>query len=96
MSEHSKRTMNKSIQTKVIDTLDLPQDLFLGLPNISLCGNKEIYISNHHGILSYDLEEATVLVKDYQIQIKGKGLLISSYTRDELTIRGFIRTVEFI
>lgn len=93
---NSKHITNKLVQEKVIDTLDLPQDLFLGLPNISLCGNKEIYISNHHGILSYDLEEAVVLVKDYQIQIKGRGLLISSYNRDDLTIRGYIRTVEFI
>lgn len=96
MSEHLNLTNNKLIHTKVIDTLDLPQDLFLGLPNISLCGNQEIYICNHHGILSYDQEEAIVLVKDFQIQVKGRGLLISSYTRDEVTIRGYIRTVGFL
>lgn len=90
--------MNKghSIHTKLITTLDLPQDLFLGLSNISLSGNKEFYISNHQGILSYDETEVSVLVKDFQIQIKGKGLQIFSYSRDELTIRGFIRSIQFI
>lgn len=83
-------------KNKLIHTLDLPQDLFLGLPNISLCGNAELYISNHHGLLSYEEEEVIILVKDYQIQIKGRGLHISSYTRDELTIHGYIRSLEFI
>ena len=90
--------MNKerNIHTKLITTLDLPQDLFLGLPNICLSGNKEFYTSNHQGILSYDETEVHVLVKDFQIQIKGKGQQIFSYSRDELTIRGFIRSIEFM
>lgn len=91
MNEHSKLTTNK-----IITSLDLPQDLFLGLPNISLCGNREIYISNHRGILSYGQEEMVILVKDYQIQIKGKSLCIISYTKEELTIQGYIRTLEFV
>lgn len=91
MNEHSKQTTNK-----IISTLDLPKDLFLGLSNISLCGNREIYISNHRGILSYGQEEMVILIKDYQIQIKGKALCIVSYTKEELTIQGYIRSLEFI
>lgn len=87
---------NKQITNKFIHTFDLPQDLFLGLSNISLCGNKEVYISNHHGILSYDEEMANILIKDYQIQIKGKNLHISSYSRDDITIRGQIHSLEFL
>lgn len=91
MSEHIKKTTNK-----IITTLDLPKDLFLGLSNISLCGNREIYISNHRGILSYGQEEMIILVKDYQMQIKGRALCIVSYTKEELTIQGYIRSLEFI
>lgn len=91
MNQNSKQTTNK-----IITALDLPQDLFLGLSNISLCGNREIYISNHRGILSYGQEEMIILVKDYQIQIKGKSLSIVSYTKEELTIQGYIRSMEFI
>lgn len=91
MNERSKQTTNKLIQT-----LDLPQDLFLGYANLSLCGNRELYISNHRGILSYGQEEIVILTKELQIQIKGKELDIASYTKDELTIRGIIRSLEFI
>lgn len=91
MNKHSKRATNK-----IIKTLDLPQDLFLGLPNISLSGNREIYISNHRGILNYGQEEMVILLKDYQFQIKGKNLCIISYAKDELTIQGYIHSMEFI
>ena len=91
MNEHSKRTTNK-----IVKTLDLPEDLFLGLSNISLSGNKEIYVSNHRGILSYGQEEMIILLKDYQFQVKGKNLSITSYSKENLTIQGFIRTMEFV
>lgn len=91
MSEHSKQTTKK-----LIETLDLPQDLFLGMPNISLSGNKEVYISNHHGILSYGEEEMIILVKEFQIRVRGKKLNIISYSKEDLTIQGYISSMEFI
>ncbi len=90
MNEHSKQTTKK-----IISALDLPEDLFLGLSNISLMGNREIYISNHRGILSYGQDEIIILIKDYQFQIKGKALSIISYSKDDLTIQGYIRSLEF-
>lgn len=86
----------RQITEKLIHTFDLPQDLFLGLSNISLSGNREVYITNHHGILSYDTETVGILIKDYQIQIKGKNLHISSYDKNEITISGYIHSLEFI
>lgn len=91
MNEQKKHTTKK-----LINVFDLPKDLFLGLPNISMCGNEELYISNHRGILSYGQEEMIILVKDYQIQVKGKALSIYAYTKDELTIHGFVSSVSFL
>lgn len=91
MSEHSKQTTKK-----LIETLDLPQDLFLGVPDISLTGNKEVYISNHRGILSYGEEEMLILAKEFQIRICGKKLNIVSYSKEDLTIQGYISAVEFL
>ena len=72
------------------------QDLFLGLSNISLSGNRELYISNHRGILNYGQEEMVILLKTHQFQIKGKELAIISYAKDELVIQGYIRSLEFL
>lgn len=91
MSEHSKTTTKK-----IIETLDLPQDIFLGLPNLSLNGNRELYISNHKGILYYGQDKMIILTKEFQIQVIGKELNIVSYTREDLTIQGYISSVEFL
>ena len=91
MNKHSKSTTNN-----IIKTLDLPQDLFLGLSNISLSGNRELYISNHRGILNYGQEEIIILLKTHQFQIKGKDLEIITYAKDELVIQGYIRSLEFL
>ena len=91
MREFSKQTTNK-----IISSLDLPKDLFLGLSNVFLAGNREIYISNHRGILSYGQDEMMILIKEYQIRIKGKNLSIVSYSKEELTIHGYIQAVEFL
>ena len=91
MNEQSKSKTNK-----IISTLDLPKDLFLGMCSISFSGDREVYISNHRGILSYGQEEIVILAKEHQIQLKGKSLYISSYTKEELTIQGYIRSMEFV
>ena len=91
MNKHIKQTTNN-----IISTLDLPKDLFLGLSEISLLGNRELYLSNHKGILSYGQNEIIILIKDYQVQIKGKQLSIVSYGKDDLMIQGYINSMEFI
>lgn len=80
---------------RIIESLDLPQDLFLGLPSLSMIGNREIYISNHRGILSYEEDTIVILAKTFQIHIKGRHLVIASYSKDELIIKGYIHTMEF-
>lgn len=90
--------MNERIEkntNKLIESLDLPQDLFLGLPCLSFTGNRELYISNHRGILAYGQEEIIILAKSVQIVIKGRGLVITSYSKEELLIKGYIHSMEF-
>lgn len=84
MSKHKKATET------IIESLELPQDLFEGLPNLFLTGNRKLYISNHRGILLYEREEIVILAKSVQIHVHGKELMIESYTEDELVIRGYI------
>lgn len=90
MKERIEQTTNK-----IIESLDLPQDLFLGMPCLSFTGNRELFISNHRGILSYETEQISVQAKSFQIQIAGKHLVIVNYSKDELIIKGNIRSVEF-
>ena len=86
----------KQTTNNFITALDLPKDILLGFPNISLCGNREVYISNHKGILSYGQDEMIVLVKDYQLAVRGKQLTVISYSKEDLTIHGHVFSLEFM
>lgn len=74
----------------IIESLELPQDLFQGMPNLFLTGNRKLYISNHRGIMSYEKEEIIILAKAVQIKVQGRDLVIESYSKDELVIWGYI------
>lgn len=91
MSKHDEHPTNK-----LVTALELPQDLILGLPYMTCMGNREVTISNHRGILSYEPEEIQILVKNGQIRFTGKGLVITSYTKDEMMIRGFLHGMEYL
>ena len=90
MSSHNKETTNT-----IIESLELPKDLFLGMPNIQMIGNREVYISNHRGILAYSQEEIVILAKEFRIEITGKSLFINSFSKEELTISGYIHSLHF-
>ena len=79
----------------IIESLDLPQDLFLGFPCISLTGNREVYISNHRGLLVYETDIIVVLAKPFQIRICGRNLIIEAYSKEEILIKGYIHSMEF-
>ena len=87
----SKRRENTST---IIESLELPQDLFEGMPNRFLISNRKLYISNHRGILSYDKDEIIILTKTVQVKVQGEELMIESYSKDELVIRGYIYLVK--
>ncbi len=80
----------RKVKETIIESLELPQDLFEGLPNIFMTGNRKLYISNHRGILIYEKEEIVILAKKVQIKVHGKELMIESFSEDELVIRGYI------
>ena len=80
---------------RIIESLDLPQDLFLGFPCISLTGNREVYISNHRGLLVYETDTIVVLAKPFQIHIHGRNLVIEAYSKEEILIIGYIHSMEF-
>lgn len=86
--------MHRITKSDIIESLELPQDLFEGMPNIYLTGNRKLYISNHRGILAYEKDEIIILAKAVQIKVQGKEMIIESFSKDELVIRGYISFLE--
>lgn len=91
--ERNKR--DKHILGDTAELFDLPPDLLLGLPHVEVMGNRQFYMENHRGILSYSEEEISVSAEGLIIRIFGTGLELVSMRADALRIRGCIDRVEW-
>ncbi|MGE5421924.1 MAG: sporulation protein YqfC [Ignavibacteriales bacterium] len=78
------------------DMLELPKDLVLELPRITLIGQRELYLENHKGIIEYDSNQIKInLVRGY-LEIEGLDMEIKFIIHDELSIVGNIKALRFV
>lgn len=86
-------THNKNRTEHIVEALSLPKDVLLGTPLVSMCGNRELHIDNHQGIVCYETELVVVRTKPFSIRIQGKNLMIEYYTADSIKLTGQITDV---
>lgn len=81
---------------QIVDLFQLPRDLFLGMPLLSLAGNRSLCITNHRGLRQYSSEKIVVTAKNFAIQITGRNLYIPSFTEAQIDITGYFEGIVFI
>ncbi|OCL25219.1 sporulation protein YqfC [Orenia metallireducens] len=69
---------------------DLPQEVVLNLPRISLVGGMQLAIENHRGIIKYTPEFIKIRSHRGQIIIEGKDMSIDSLEEEIIIIEGKI------
>ena len=82
-------------QEKLTEWLELPKDILLGASIITITGNQELLIENYKSILDYREDYILLQAQKCRIQIKGKRLQISHYTKEEMKICGCITEVSY-
>ena len=76
--------------------IDLPVDVLMDLPRITLVGQVHIYIENHQGLLVFSDKEVRLLLKHGQLLIKGQSFVIKTILPEELLLDGIIAQVMFL
>ncbi|MEW9124819.1 MAG: sporulation protein YqfC [Thermotaleaceae bacterium] len=89
------QSKTKEIKESLSELLELPKDIILDLPRITLLGDMQMYVENHKGIVEYSQIRIRVKVKNGILRITGKELSIKSIVTDEIIICGSIESVEF-
>ncbi|MTI70884.1 MAG: sporulation protein YqfC [Firmicutes bacterium] len=84
-----------NLKGSLSDILELPKDIMLDLPRITMIGNLQLYIENHKGIIEYNKQRIRINTKDGIIRIIGKNLVIKTIVTEEILITGEIDQVEF-
>ena len=73
--------------------MDLPQDVMMDLPRITMIGQIHIYIENHRGLIAFTDKELRLLLKQGQLLIKGKAFVIKTILPEEILLEGKIDQV---
>ena len=77
------------------DAANLPNDVVLGVPILTLTGHYEVNIENYRGILEYTEQLIRINVRSGQIRITGKSLEINYYTTTDMKITGKVEKIEY-
>ena len=83
-----KRKDNAPKGLKVAEALELPPDVVLGIPSITVLGGREATIQNYKGIVEYDDKKVVLNTSLGIFTVTGEGLDIKTVTDDDITLEG--------
>lgn len=89
-----KKKINE-IKSNFSEILELPKDIMLDLPKVTLIGNLQLYIENHKGIVEYGNLRIRVNTNAGILRILGKNMVIKTIVTEEIIIVGEIDSIEF-
>ncbi|MBS2969743.1 sporulation protein YqfC [Metabacillus sp. KIGAM252] len=87
---------NSRIAEWITKTIELPPDVMMDLPRITMVGQIHIYIENHRGLLKFSDQEIRLLLKQGQLLIKGKSFVIRTILPEEIMLEGKIEQVHYL
>jgi sporulation protein YqfC len=90
------RKLQQQVKSWITKKMDLPADVLMDLPRITMVGQIHIYIENHRGLLAFSDTEVRLLLKQGQLLIKGNSFVIKTILPEELLLEGTIEQVLFI
>ncbi|MFC0558038.1 sporulation protein YqfC [Halalkalibacter alkalisediminis] len=90
------KKMRQQMKNWVTKQMQLPADVMMDLPRITMIGQLHIYIENHRGVLRFSNQELRLLLKQGQLLIKGDNFVIKTILPEELLLEGRIDQVLFI
>lgn len=86
--------MANKLKATAVSAMKLPRDVCMGEALISMEGRHSLVIENYRSILLYTENEVKIQARTCRISIRGKGLSIVYYDKEEMKITGRITSVE--
>jgi len=84
----------KSIEYFLAHFLELPKELVMGLPRITVLGDIQVVVENHRGIIEYTTERVRIATSIGELRVTGTGLALRTIFPEEIAVDGKIRSIE--
>ena len=78
------------------EAMELPKEIMLNLPLVTLVGQEEVTIENYRGILEYSEETVRVGTAAGILQLRGKKLCLKQLSADCMVVTGRVEKLDFL
>ncbi len=75
---------------------DMPPEVKLDIPYITMAGDRTVTVENYCGIISYESESVKINTRHAILKIEGNCLYLSCITDELISVSGQVKKVEFI
>jgi len=96
MSRNKIKKINKKIKNIFATTLELPKEIVLNLPLITLTGKEQLYIENYKNVIEYTDEKIRLNTSCGILKIEGKNLSLKEITNENVEVTGIIYKFEYL
>lgn len=77
-----------TFKERVADMIDISKDVMLGVPLVTMVGDRELTLENYVGIIEYSDEIIRIKCKSINVSITGHNMELKTMTDEFLYITG--------
>ena len=101
MQSKKKKTKKKierkpKLKERIAEVLELPKEIVLNIPKLTMIGNSGLIIENYKGVSQYDDNKVRINTGVGVSRISGEGLVIKEITSENILVDGVITNIEFL
>ncbi|MHB8065959.1 MAG: sporulation protein YqfC [Ruminiclostridium sp.] len=91
-----KASPRQNFRQKVTEMLELPKEIVLNMPKLTMLGNGDLIIENYKGIIEYDEDVVRINTTAGIIKVMGEGIYIKEISTESIMIYGNILSLQFL
>ncbi|WP_349407874.1 sporulation protein YqfC [Pseudalkalibacillus sp. SCS-8] len=77
-------------------SMELPADVVMDLPRITMIGHLHIYIENHRGVKRFSNNELCLFLEHGELLVAGNNFVLKTILPEEILLEGKITDVRYI
>lgn len=91
-----KKKPGQFMRAMFAEALEMPEELALDLPRVTLIGNVSLHIENHRGIISYSAREVRLRVSEGYLIARGSRFKLRSISKTDVSLEGEINNLAIV
>ncbi|SFE28918.1 sporulation protein YqfC [Alteribacillus iranensis] len=86
----------KSAKYWITGKMNIPEDVLLEVPRLTMIGQLHLHVENHRGILHFSKDQVRLKLSNGELIVEGKQFVIKNILPDELLLEGRIDEIRYV